>query len=74
MRCLRSCHVGDASSAAQEDLIPMCRELGIGIVAHSPLGWGFLTGDIKSPDDFEDDDFRKVYLRMQGDNFKKARA
>ena len=66
--------MGDASSAAQEDLIPTCRELGIGIVAYSPLGRGFLTGQIKSPDDFEEGDSRKSHPRMLGDNFTKARA
>lgn len=46
-----------------------CRELGIGFVAYSPLGRGFLTGAIKSPDDFADDDFRKHNPRFQGENF-----
>ena len=47
------------------------RKLGIGFVPYSPLGRGFLTGAIKSPDDFEDGDFRKSNPRFQGDNFKK---
>jgi aryl-alcohol dehydrogenase-like predicted oxidoreductase len=47
------------------------RELGIGYVAYSPLGRGFLTGQIKSPDDFADDDFRKFHPRFQGENFAK---
>ena len=56
----------------QEDLIPTCRELGISIVAYSPLGRGFLTGQYKSQDDFEEGDSRKSHPRMLGDNFKKA--
>jgi aryl-alcohol dehydrogenase-like predicted oxidoreductase len=47
------------------------RRLGIGFVPYSPLGRGFLTGAIKSPDDFEEDDFRKKNPRFIGDNFKK---
>lgn len=47
------------------------RKLGIGFVAYSPLGRGFLTGAIKSPDDFEAGDFRKVNPRFTGDNFQK---
>ena len=48
-----------------------CAELDIPIVAYSPLGRGFLTGQIKSPDDIPDDDFRKPIPRFQGENFKK---
>ena len=47
------------------------RRLGIGFVPYSPLGRGFLTGAIKSPDDFEDGDFRKVTPRFMGENFTK---
>jgi aryl-alcohol dehydrogenase-like predicted oxidoreductase len=47
------------------------RELGIGFVAYSPLGRGFLTGQITSPDDFEDNDFRKNNPRFQGENFQQ---
>ena len=47
------------------------RELGIGWVAYSPLGRGFLTGEIQSPDDFEADDFRRHNPRFQGENFHK---
>ncbi|MBE9460878.1 aldo/keto reductase [Dyadobacter subterraneus] len=46
-------------------------ELGIGFVAYSPLGRGFITGEIKSPDDFADNDFRKGIPRYQGENFYK---
>lgn len=48
-----------------------CRELGIAIVAYSPLGRGFLTGQYKSPDDFEDSDFRKYAPRYSKENFPK---
>ncbi len=52
-------------------MLPTVRELGIGYVAYSPLGRGFLTGQFKSPDDFADDDFRKHHPRFQGENFAK---
>jgi len=45
--------------------------LGIGFVPYSPLGRGFLTGAIKRPEDFADDDYRKASPRFQGDNFAK---
>ncbi|MBA9005698.1 aldo/keto reductase [Thermomonospora cellulosilytica] len=51
------------------DIIPTLRELGIGLVAYSPLGRGFLTGAITSPDQFADDDFRPGSPRFQGENF-----
>jgi aryl-alcohol dehydrogenase-like predicted oxidoreductase len=51
--------------------VPVARELGIGIVPYSPLGRGFLTGQITSPDDFEDDDFRRFQPRFQGESFTK---
>ena len=50
------------------------RELGIAIVAYSPLGRGFLTGALRSPDDFAADDFRRHSPRFQGENFKKNLA
>lgn len=46
-------------------------ELGIGLVAYSPLGRGFISGDIKSPDDFAADDFRRTIPRFQGEQFYK---
>lgn len=52
-------------------LLATCRELGVAVIAYSPLGRGFLTGSIKSPDDFADDDFRKISPRFQGENFNK---
>ena len=53
----------------EDEILPTCRELGIGFVAYSPLGRGFLTGQIKSPDDFAQDDFRRMSPRFQGENF-----
>lgn len=57
-----------------DEILATCRELGIGFVAYSPLGRGFLTGAIKSPDDFAPDDFRRVSPRFQGENFQKNLA
>jgi aryl-alcohol dehydrogenase-like predicted oxidoreductase len=48
-----------------------CRELGIGFVAYSPLGRGFLTGQIRSPDELEEGDFRRNNPRFRGDNFQR---
>jgi len=59
------------SRDAEAEVLPTVRELGIGYVAYSPLGRGFLTGQFKSPDDFPDDDFRKFHPRFQGENFEK---
>jgi aryl-alcohol dehydrogenase-like predicted oxidoreductase len=59
------------SRDAEADVLPTVRELGIGYVAYSPLGRGFLTGQIKSPNDFADDDFRKNHPRFQGENFDR---
>jgi len=53
----------------EEKIIPTIKELGIGLVPFCPIGRGFLTGQIKSPDDFGDDDFRKRDPRFQGENF-----
>jgi aryl-alcohol dehydrogenase-like predicted oxidoreductase len=52
-------------------VLPVLRELGIGFVAYSPLGRGFLTGEIRSVDDFSDDDARKTNPRFMGDNFQR---
>ena len=57
--------------AEEEDILQTTRDLGIGFVAYSPLGRGFLSGEIKSPDDFEADDFRRFFPRYQGENFYK---
>jgi aryl-alcohol dehydrogenase-like predicted oxidoreductase len=55
----------------QIGILKACRELGIAVVAYSPLGRGFLTGQIKSPDDFENGDFRKHAPRYNKENFYK---
>jgi aryl-alcohol dehydrogenase-like predicted oxidoreductase len=55
----------------EDEVLPTLRELGIGLVASSPLGRGFLTGQIKSPDDLADDDFRRHNPRFQGENFQR---
>ena len=59
------------SRDAEAEVIPTVRELGIGYVAYSPLGRGFLSGRFKSPDDFPEDDFRKFHPRFTGENFEK---
>ena len=55
----------------EEEILPVCRELGIGFVPYSPLGRGFLTGKIQKPEDLPDDDYRKTTPRFQGDNFER---
>jgi len=55
----------------EDEILPTCRELGIGFVAYSPLGRGFLTGAIHSMDDLADDDFRRNSPRFQGENFQR---
>jgi aryl-alcohol dehydrogenase-like predicted oxidoreductase len=55
----------------EDSVLDACRKLGIGFVAYSPLGRGFLTGAIKSPEDFEPDDYRRSSPRFQGENFAK---
>jgi len=55
----------------EETILPTLRELGIGFVPYSPLGRGFLTGQIKSPDDLEKDDWRRNSPRFQGEAFTK---
>lgn len=55
----------------ESEILPTCRELGIGFVAYSPLGRGFLTGQFKSPNDFPEDDYRRFSPRFQGENFQK---
>jgi aryl-alcohol dehydrogenase-like predicted oxidoreductase len=57
-----------------EGIIEAARELGIGFVAYSPLGRGFLSGDIRTPDDFEPNDSRRWFPRYQGENFYKNLA
>jgi aryl-alcohol dehydrogenase-like predicted oxidoreductase len=55
----------------EEGLLQACRELGVGFVPYSPLGRGFLTGQIKTFEDFEPDDYRRHSPRFQGENFQK---
>jgi aryl-alcohol dehydrogenase-like predicted oxidoreductase len=55
----------------ESGILATCRELGIGFVAYSPLGRGFLTGQIKRFEDFAPDDFRRGISRFQGENFQK---
>ena len=55
----------------EEELVPTLRELGIGLVAYSPLGRGFLSGRITSPDDFGEDDFRRNHPRFSGESFAR---
>lgn len=55
----------------EDEILPTVRELGIGFVAYSPLGRGFLSGQIKSLDDLAPDDFRRHSPRLQGENFNK---
>ncbi|TCC38555.1 aldo/keto reductase [Kribbella speibonae] len=52
-------------------VLPTLRELGVGFVPFSPLGRGFLTGQIKSPEDFPEDDMRRGLPRFQGENFQR---
>ncbi len=59
------------SREPEEEILPTVRELGIGFVAYSPLGRGFLTGAFQSPDDFAPDDYRRLSPRFQGENFTK---
>ena len=55
----------------EDELLATCDELGIGFVPYSPLGRGFLSGEIKSIDDLAPDDFRRSNPRFQGENFQK---
>jgi len=55
----------------ESEILPTVRELGIGFVAYSPLGRGFLTGGFKTPDDIPVDDYRRNSPRFQGENFAK---
>ncbi|MFN2568240.1 MAG: aldo/keto reductase [Candidatus Dormibacteria bacterium] len=54
----------------EAEILPTVRELGIGFVAYSPLGRGFLTGRFRSPDDIPEGDFRRNHPRFQGENFR----
>jgi aryl-alcohol dehydrogenase-like predicted oxidoreductase len=59
------------SRDSEDEILPTCRELGIGFVAYSPLGRGFLTGAIQSIDDLDADDYRRFSPRFQGENFQR---
>jgi aryl-alcohol dehydrogenase-like predicted oxidoreductase len=59
------------SRDVEEEILPTVRELGIGFVAYSPLGRGFLTGQITRPEDIAEGDWRKNHPRFQGENFQK---
>jgi aryl-alcohol dehydrogenase-like predicted oxidoreductase len=59
------------SREPEDELLALCRELGIGFVAYSPLGRGFLTGQFKRFEDFPADDYRRFSPRFQGENFQK---
>ena len=59
------------SRDVEEEILPTVRELGIGFVAYSPLGRGFLSGKYKSEEDIPADDFRRYHPRFQGENFTK---
>src|SRR3954462_5087308 len=59
------------SREPEDEILPTCRELGIGFVAYSPLGRGFLTGAIQSIDDLAEDDYRRFSPRFQGENFER---
>ena len=58
----------------EADILPTCRELGIGFVAYSPLGRGFLTGRFRRLDDLPADDWRRNNPRFQGENFERNLA
>jgi aryl-alcohol dehydrogenase-like predicted oxidoreductase len=55
----------------ENDVLAACRKLGVGFVAYSPLGRGFLTGAIARPEDFADEDYRRNSPRFQGENFSR---
>ncbi len=59
------------SREPEEEILPAARELGVGFVAYSPLGRGFLTGQIKRFEDLPADDYRRTSPRFQGDNFSR---
>jgi aryl-alcohol dehydrogenase-like predicted oxidoreductase len=62
------------SREPEQEILPACNELGIAFVPYSPLGRGFLTGQIKKPADFEEGDYRRMSPRFQEENFNKNLA
>jgi len=61
------------SREPEAEILPTCRALGIGFVAYSPLGRGFLSGRFSNPDELAEDDFRRTQPRFQGDNLEANR-
>jgi len=61
----------DPEGGAEDGVLDACRRHGIGFVPYSPLGRGFLTGEIRTPDDFAPDDYRRNSPRFQGENFAR---
>jgi aryl-alcohol dehydrogenase-like predicted oxidoreductase len=59
------------SRDVEDEILPTVRDLGIGFVAYSPLGRGFLTGQITRPEDLPEGDWRKNHPRFQGENFQR---
>ncbi|OPG17428.1 aldo/keto reductase [Ferroacidibacillus organovorans] len=59
------------SRDVEDEILPTCRELSIGFVPYSPLGRGFLTGEIRTFEDLAEDDYRRFSPRFQGENFAK---
>jgi aryl-alcohol dehydrogenase-like predicted oxidoreductase len=62
------------SRDVETEILPLCRELGIGFVPYSPLGRGFLTGTVTNPDNLREGDARRRMLRFQGENLKRNLA
>ncbi len=62
------------SREPETDVLGVCRELGVSLVAYSPLGRGFLTGAIRKFEDFAEDDYRRLQPRFQGENFDRNLA
>jgi aryl-alcohol dehydrogenase-like predicted oxidoreductase len=58
----------------EDGVLDACKRLDVALVAYSPLGRGFLTGSLKSPDDFAADDYRRSNPRFQGENFTRNLA
>lgn len=59
------------SRDVEREILPTCRQLGVGFVAYSPLGRGFLTGRFRRPEDLEPGDHRRTMPRFQGENFQR---